>query len=258
MIKILQNPRNSFLFVFITAVFKSLFFFEKLRLMQWVWHTGEQARCTVSPIKFSGTYAESKHEVWDSNSCFNRLCWCNWPLGRNRLKTKTDNNYKTKWCSRQQPQNHLVLYTTGTDSIQQDRPLSKKDWLKTKRQTQNKRLTRHPSQDLQKLGFTDAQKCVPDASSKMYQMLPAGGSLYILAVSEPSKSSNWVVTGLPEVGGRITLLSIKSCTSWRRREHPSVLWPDCWCYSVLRVPSADRPSNRQLFPPQSWGARFDR
>ena len=87
---------------------------------------------------------------WDSNSCFNRLCWCNWPLGRNRLKTKkTDNNYKTKWCSGQQPQNHLVLYTTGTDSIQSDRPLSKKDWLKTKRQTQNKRLTRYPSQDLQ-------------------------------------------------------------------------------------------------------------
>ena len=42
------------------------------------------------------------------------------------LKTKTG-NYRTKRCSRQQPQNHLVLYTTGTDSIQPDRPLSKID-----------------------------------------------------------------------------------------------------------------------------------
>ena len=165
MIKILQNPRNSFLFVFITAVFKRFVFFEKLRLKQWVWRAGEQARCTVNPIKFSGPYAESKREVWDSNSCFNRLYWCNWPLGRNRLKTETNNNYKMKWCSGQQPQNHLVLYTTGTDSIQSDRPLKKR--LTQDKETDSKQKTDSTSKPrFTKLGFTGAQKCVPDASSK--------------------------------------------------------------------------------------------
>ena len=138
MIKILQNPRNSFLFVFVTTVLKGVF--EKLRLMQWVWRAGEQARCTVSPVKSSGTtnlYWKLAWK-WDSHSCFIQVCWYNWPLGRNRLKKTKMGNYKTKRCSRQQPRNHLVFYTKGTDSIQQDRPLSKKadsrqrDRLKTK------------------------------------------------------------------------------------------------------------------------------
>ena len=84
---------------------------------------------------------------WDSNSYSVQICWCNWLLGKNRLKTKTD-NYKTKRCSGQQPQNHQVLYTTGTDSIQQDRPLSK-------RLTQDKETDSKPKTDsISKSGFT--------------------------------------------------------------------------------------------------------
>ena len=170
MIKILQNPRNSFLFVFITAVFKSLFF-EKLRLMQWVWAHRRAGEMYCQPNQILWHLYWKQAWKWDSNSCFIQICWCNWPLGRNRLKTKTDNN-KTRRCSGQQPLNHRVLYTTGTDSIQQDRPLSKKRLTQDK-ETDSKQKTDSISKPgFTKLGFTDAQKCVPDASKKYTKCCP--------------------------------------------------------------------------------------
>ena len=52
MIKVLQIPRNSFLFVF-TAMFKKCF--EKLRSMQWFWGTREQVECTAISFRFHHT-----------------------------------------------------------------------------------------------------------------------------------------------------------------------------------------------------------
>ena len=112
-------------------------FLKKLRLMQWVWRTGEQTRCTVSPFKFSGTYSESKHESEIATAVSFRFVGVTGPSAETDSKQKKTitrqngvwgNNPRITWYSIQK----------GTDSIQQDRPLSKKtdsrqrDRLKTK------------------------------------------------------------------------------------------------------------------------------
>ena len=101
----------------------------------------------------------SKHGNMIAAAVSFRFPGCNWLHDRDRLKRKQKGNYKTKRCLRQQLRNHPTFYTKGTDSLQQDRPISKRtdsrqwDRLKTKQKTDS---TRKPG--FTKLAFADAPK----------------------------------------------------------------------------------------------------
>ncbi|KAF5934543.1 hypothetical protein HYC85_030714 [Camellia sinensis] len=64
-------------------------------------------------------------------------------------------------------------------------------------------------------------------TSGVNRMPPAAGSTSDQITLSPHKFTDQVPIDFAKLGGRMTPLSNRSCTSWRRRKQSSVVWPVC-------------------------------